>query len=559
MASRLTTFIVVLIVAGTFIAGLIVGAQRDDMDGPVDLIITNGRVYTGSASRFAEALAVRGNKILRVGSNREIKRLRRRQTIALDAHGATVLPGFNDARVRLVEGGLVLDAADLAGAATPQDIRTRIAAYLERHPDRPWVIARGWSRADYTGPVTRQALDAIVGDRPAYLIASDDSRGWANTLALRTANLARAGAAGGARDARTDESAAVLQGPAHALMLRALPAPSPAEQQAAVRAAVEEAHRLGITSVQDFGDMPDRLSTFDTLLESGELPLRVYAALPLSGTATDAELAAMAAAKRQYPDDPVFKAGPVSIDVDRWTSAQDAAAADREDTGTAARLDELVATLDGRRWSVALHAGHEATIRLSLDAIERAAGHKASDTGRHRIDGIDALDAADASRFADEHVVASLRPAAESFSTAASGLMPARSRLAADGVWPLARLQASRARIIFGSNWPALPLDPRVGLAAAMTQAAPDEDEIESATRAAAALAGAIDAYTANPAWTSADDQRKGTLAPDMLADIVILSSDIFAPGARVLDAVVDTTIFDGRIVYARTPAALTE
>src|SRR5580765_4527306 len=97
MASRLTTFIVVLIVAGTLIAGLIVGAQRDDASGPVDLIVTNGRVYTGQPSRFAEALAIRGNKILRVGANRDIKRLRRAQTIVVDAHGGSVLPGFNDA------------------------------------------------------------------------------------------------------------------------------------------------------------------------------------------------------------------------------------------------------------------------------------------------------------------------------------------------------------------------------------------------------------------------------------------------------------------------------
>jgi hypothetical protein len=93
MASRLTTPIIVVIVAGIPIAGLIVGAQRDDESGPVDLIITNGRIYTGSADSFAEALAVRGNKILRVGTNRQIKRGCRAQTIVLDAHGGTVLPG----------------------------------------------------------------------------------------------------------------------------------------------------------------------------------------------------------------------------------------------------------------------------------------------------------------------------------------------------------------------------------------------------------------------------------------------------------------------------------
>src|SRR5215204_5169568 len=124
MASRLTTFIVVLIVAGTLVAGLIVGAQRDDESGPVDLIVTNGRVYTGSGSKFAEAVAIRGNKILRVGTNRGIKRLRRAQTTVVDAHGGSVLPGFNDAHVHLMSGGLSLSQANLSEATTLEAIQS---------------------------------------------------------------------------------------------------------------------------------------------------------------------------------------------------------------------------------------------------------------------------------------------------------------------------------------------------------------------------------------------------------------------------------------------------
>ena len=103
MATRLTTILVAVIVGATFIAGLIVGAQRDDASGPVDLIIVNGKVYPGAGADLQEAVAVRGNQILRVGSNREVKRLRRAQTVVLDAHGATVLPGLNDAQVQLDE------------------------------------------------------------------------------------------------------------------------------------------------------------------------------------------------------------------------------------------------------------------------------------------------------------------------------------------------------------------------------------------------------------------------------------------------------------------------
>ena len=192
MASRLTTFIVVLIVAGTLVAGLIVGAQRDDESGPVDLIVTNGRVYTGSASSFAEAVAIRGNTILRVGTNREIKRLRRPQTAVVDAHGGSVLPGFNDAHLHLMSGGLALSHVNLLDATTLEDMQSTVKTFAASHPERPWVRGRGWYYDPFPGGLPiRQQLDAAVPDRPAYLVAYDGHTGWANTRALEAAGITR--------------------------------------------------------------------------------------------------------------------------------------------------------------------------------------------------------------------------------------------------------------------------------------------------------------------------------------------------------------------------------
>src|SRR4029453_6998664 len=168
MAARLTTYVVVGIVAATLIAGLIVGAQRDDNDGPVDLIVYNGKVYTADGSgSMAEAVAVRGNQILRVGTTREITRLRRPQTTAVDARGGAVLPGFNDSSVRFIDGGLSLGAVDLAGADTLEEISARIAAWAASNPDRPWIVGRGWTPAAFSpaGP-PHEALDTGVADPP---------------------------------------------------------------------------------------------------------------------------------------------------------------------------------------------------------------------------------------------------------------------------------------------------------------------------------------------------------------------------------------------------------
>ncbi|HJY33603.1 MAG TPA: amidohydrolase family protein, partial [Vicinamibacterales bacterium] len=167
MASRLTTFIVVLIVTGTLVAGLIVGAQREDEDGPVDLIITNGQVFTGAGGALAEAVAVRGNKILKVGSNRDVKRLRRRQTVSIDAHGATVLAGFNDSHAHLILGGLGLKQLDLLNARTLDAIKDTVREYATANADRPWVLGRGWYYEPFgTSLPTRLLLDSLVADRP---------------------------------------------------------------------------------------------------------------------------------------------------------------------------------------------------------------------------------------------------------------------------------------------------------------------------------------------------------------------------------------------------------
>ena len=192
MAARLTAYTVAFIVGVTFIAGLIVRAQRDD-DGPVDLIVINGKVYSADGEEdLAEAVAVTGNKVVRVGSNREVQRLRRAQTLVVDAKGGAVLPGFNDAHAHLINGGLALDQISLADATSLEAIRDTIRVWAEAHPEREWITGRGWYYQPFNGAMpTRQLLDALVPDRPAYLIAYDGHTGWANTRALKAAGITR--------------------------------------------------------------------------------------------------------------------------------------------------------------------------------------------------------------------------------------------------------------------------------------------------------------------------------------------------------------------------------
>jgi predicted amidohydrolase YtcJ len=571
MASRLTTYIVVLIVAGTLVAGLIVGAQRDD-GGPVDVIVTNGRVYTGSATEFAEALAIRGNQILQVGSNHDIKRLRRPQTTVIDAHGASVLPGFNDAHLHFLSGGLALRNVNLLDDTTLEAIQARIKAFADAHPERPWIVGRGWYYDPFPGGLpVRQQLDAVVPDRPAYITCYDGHTAWVNTKALQLAGITRRtpNPKNGVivKDPITGEPTGVLKEAAKPLVSRLVPQPTGAERLDALRDAIAEAHKVGITSIQNASGDADEFALYDELRKAGELRVRVYSALSVGPGVTEADADRFDALKAKYPDDPVFKAGAIKLMsdgvIEAYTAAMLAPYANKATTGTpnftADELQRVVAMFDRRGWQVLIHAIGDGAVRMALDAYERAAkANPEPPRGRrHRIEHIETTDPADIPRFGTLGVIASQQPyhgspSPNQMNVWSANVGPER----ASRGWVYRSILASGGREAFGSDWPVVTLDPRFGLHVATTRTTPDgTPEGGWNPQERITLGEAVDAYTSGAAYASFDEQRKGRIARDMLADVVILSSDVFAPDARVLDATVETTIFDGKVVYTRQAA----
>jgi predicted amidohydrolase YtcJ len=483
MATRLTTILVAVIVGATFIAGLIVGAQRDDASGPVDLIIVNGKVYSAGGADLQEALAVRGNQILRVGSNRDVKRLRRPQTVVLDAHGATVLPGLNDARVQLMTGALALEHLNLSPAITTDDIETELRHYAEDKPSSSWLLGRNGDDellAAANVPA-RKILDEAVQDRPVLVTSEDGNLAWANSKALELAGITRktrnpqSGIV--VKDRRTGEPTGVLKDNAVDMVSRVVPEPTRAEKLAALRAAITEANRLGITSVQSVSPNQEELQLLDEIRKEGELDVRVYASIAVQPNISEADVLELNKLRDEFPDDPALKLGGVAV-VCPCEPAQ---------------IARAVALLDKHGWHVMVQTTDGADVTAAVDALERAAALNPSPEHerRFRID----------------------------------------ESLLADG----------QARILAGSNWPAAPLDPK--------------EAIEDTVAGPGELRNAIDAYTSHAAYASHDEHRKGTLARGMLADIVILSNDIFESRPEALrETAVTVTIFDGKIVYQRPP-----
>ena len=363
MAARLTTFVIAGIMGLTVIAGLIVGAQRDD-DGLVDLIVHNAVVFTGDVeAEMAEAVAVRGNQILKVGSNREILRMQRPQTVTIDAKGGTVLPGFNDAHLHLVRGGLTLDTADLSGVTTVVEAVARLQEWTADNPDRKWIIGRGFDPSileSNEGPA-KTLLDDAFGKRPVQLISRDGSVAWINSAALVQAKIN--GVTADPEDGRIvrtakGEATGILEGSAVQLVRGLLPEPTSEDRTRALFAAIAEAQRNGITSLQNADGEALDFELLDAARKKGAVSMRVYSALPVNSARTDEDVASLDDVLKRYPDDPLFKAGAARVATD---------GIDRD------ALNKLVRLLDSRGWQVMIEADEASEAEVARAAFAHAA------------------------------------------------------------------------------------------------------------------------------------------------------------------------------------------
>jgi hypothetical protein len=212
---------------------------------------------------------------------------------------------------------------------------------------------------------------------------------------------------------------------------------------------------------------------------------------------------------------------------------------------TPAELSALVAKLDARGWQLAIGAAGDRAVRLALDAIGAVAKTaQGSRSPRHRIEGLATIAAEDIPRFGALGVIASMQPlhaTVDELLTWSRNLGPERATLG----WPARSLSAAGAHLAFGTDWPRLPLEPLAGLRAAVQR--PDLHAPEQLT-----LKSAINGWTSGAAWASFDEHRKGSLKAEMLADLVILTSDIFDDPANLASVEIAMTIFDGKIVYRR-------
>jgi predicted amidohydrolase YtcJ len=533
---------------------------------PADLIVTNGRLYTGADQAPPQALAVRGGTIVAVGGAAEIATLRGAATTVVDAAGATVVPGFNDSHVHFLSGAQSLQELDLSGAQTLADVQRLIREFAAANPSATWIRGRGWNYGPFPGGLpTRQQLDAAVGDRPAALVCFDGHSTWVNSKALDAAGVTATtkDPANGeiTRDA-AGGPAGLLKESAQALVRRVMPRPTRAEQRTALKAGIARAHTLGVTSIQNASGSDEEFAVWDEARAAGELTLRVYSALSVSPGFADADADRFDAIRARIKSDDRFKVGAAKLLVDGVIETNTAAMLapyvnNPKATGvpnyTPAELDRIVATLDRRGWQLFIHAIGDGGVRMTLDAFEKAAAaNPAPARGRrHRVEHIETIDWADVPRFGRLGVIASMQPPHTRLMNAphpkgqwAGNIGPDRQSRG----WPWKSIAEGRGRLAFGSDWPVASLNPLLGIVVGLGRA-----DHATVPNQRLTLAQMIDGYTIDAAYASFDDTTKGRLAVGQAADIVVLTRDIFTQPPKTADDVrVTVTIFDGKVVYRR-------
>jgi predicted amidohydrolase YtcJ len=545
-----------------------IAAQPPPQAASADSVVVNARIYTVNPQQpWAEALAVRGEKILAVGSAREIDRYRGPNTRVIDAQGRLVLPGFTDCHIHFMEGSLGLLHVDLNGAATVGEIQKRVSAYAVAHPHEEWILGMGWTYPVFapSGMPDRRILDEVVLDRPVLLEAYDGHTSWANSKALAMAGITRetADPHNGkiVRDEKGEATGALLES-ASGLVSKFAPKPTRAERLAALRKGLNEANRVGLTRVHSAGGDFEWLDLYDELRHNGVLTVRQYIAYRLNPPElTPAAIEKAEQARRTYRDDWIA-AGAVKTMLDGVVEAHTAAMLTpySDDPTTSGKLfwdpakyKEAIVELDRRGFQIFTHAIGDRAVRLALDAYERAQTKNGTKDARPRVEHIETTTAADIPRFGSLGAIASFQPLHaypddDTLKIWARNAGPDRAGRA----WVWHSIEATGGRLAFGSDWPVVTLSPWPGVENALTRQTTEGDPPGGwLPKERISLEAAIKAYTLGAAIAGRREKTEGSLEAGKLADLIVLSQNLFEiPANQTGKTEVVLTMVGGRVVY---------
>jgi predicted amidohydrolase YtcJ len=537
----------------------------------VDVLIRNARVYTVDESQpWAEAVAIRGDRIVWVGSDADADRRRGDGTRIIDAEGRLLLPGFIDSHNHIRSGNWP-NSLNLQSAETLEEIQDQIREFARANPELPWIGGGGWSYTALPGDGLPRAeyLTGLTDERPAYFISYDAHTAWLNREAMRAIGLTRGSELAEHEVVVVDEFTGEPTGVVHGVvslgranevlnrLWEQLPEDDGADES--LEASLAQALGYGITTIVAPQTSAEGLSTFVRARDRGILKSRLAIALFHPIGTTEAELAEFAMARRNFDDDQM-RVSAIKLYIDDVIEAHTAAMLEPysdmpEEKGetfySAVDFDTLVARLDATGFQIFVHAIGDRGVRVALDAFEHARHVNGNRDSRHQLVHIEVVSPEDMPRFHELGVVACMQPR-HSMPGGIGQWVKAVGPERIQRAFPWRELNDTGAVLVFSSDWDVTEMDPMIGIYTAVTRQSLDGNPpggwIPEQT---VSLETAIRAYTLNGAYANFAEQNRGSITVGKYADLVLLSANLFEiPHQEILDAKVVLTMVGGSVVY---------
>ena len=544
-----------------------------------DFIFVNGDIYTGAVLPYmpgakapspqrVQGLAVKDGRVTAVGTDDEIKKLKGKQTKVINLGGQFVMPGFNDAHLHLANGGFEKLNVNLVGTKSLAEMQEHIAARAKTAAAGEWILGRGWDHTMWSGQKlpTRQDLDKVTGDHPAYFVRVDGHIGIANTAALKAAGITAQTKppAGGSIDLDAGEPTGIVRESAQQLVTGKIPPPTAAQRRRGLELSFQDAVEHGITSVQDNSAWEDFL-VMEDMEREGALPIRVSEWLNFH----DRVETLQEHRAHHSQADSMLHTGMLKGFMDGSLGSRTAAllapySDDHSNTGLPQyKQDELNQMAEKRvraGFQLGFHAIGDAAAEMALQSFEFAerairegqlkhpSTPQDSDDFRFRIEHDQVVTAEQVPRYAKLGVIASVQPnhLLTDMNWAEERIGPERAKHS----YPWADYVKNKVMLAFGTDYPVEPITPFRGMYAAVTR----KNEAGTKTyfpEQKLTIDQAIAAYTTGAAYAEFEENTKGLLQPGMLADFVVLDRDLTkVPAEEILKTKVLRTVVGGKTIY---------
>lgn len=550
----------ILLATGTFIYAF-AGYAFAEAQTPT-LLITNGKIWTGNARHMeAQAVAIAGNRIIAVGNTADILKLKGESTQVISLAGRRMLPGFNDAHVHFYYGGLSLSGPQLRYSSSQVELRNTLAQFARHVPKGQWITQGNWDHENWKPAILpdHALIDKATANWPVFVNRLDGHMSLANATALKLAGVDKntKDVPGGVivRDAEGNPTG-ILKDAAQDLVSRVIPAPSQEQIIQALRAAQLYANSVGVTSVQDMSAAPDIFRAYQTMLRNGELHVRISGHQPLRSWQRLADLGVTADFGNEYLHIGGVKGfadgslgSTTALLFQPYLDSPNTSGIPSAELSNPAQMWDDIDKADRAGLQIAIHAIGDKANSTILQFYGRIVSEHGERDRRLRIEHAQHLIAQDIPRFGQLHVIASMQP----------------YQCIDDGRWAEKRIGPERAKttyafrsildsggtLAFGSDWDVAPMNPIMGIYAAVTRRTLDGKHPDGwVPEQKITVEEAVRAYTAGSAYASFDEKIKGTIEPGKVADFVVLSDDIFAINpVKIADTKIYLTIFDGQVV----------